>query len=167
MVPELFLTQFHPSPRRIYSVIKEGEKVVLVKAVPSHASKVSCRKETYTVIRQYGIHKGTPKFRRIISSVRDSSGTEIPKAILQYFFVGGEKISVDILPHGNSSRNPRPYMRTQPSTLKNLKEVSKIKSPILAYNQMLQVCESKHHSLSTEPRNKDQIYNARRVSSAR
>ncbi len=99
-----------------------------VKAVPSHASKVSCRKETYTVIRQYGIHKGTPKFRRIISSVRDSSGTEIPKAILQYFFVVGEKISVDILPHGNSSRNPRPYMRTQPSTLKNLKEVSKIKS---------------------------------------
>ncbi len=31
---------------------------------------------------------------------------------------------------------------------------------------MLQVCETKHHSLSTEPRNKDQIYNARRVSSA-
>lgn len=53
---------------------------------------------------QYGTHKGTPEFRRIIASVRDSSGKLLPKAIFQYYSVCGEKIPVEISRHGNASR---------------------------------------------------------------
>ena len=69
--------------------------------------------------RQYGTHKGSPEFRRIIATVRDSSGKQLPKAVVQYYFIGGEKVPVQIPPHGNASQTIRPYYRTQPSTLRN------------------------------------------------
>ena len=56
------------SPRRMYSVEKEGNSVVSVKSVTSH-DNIPSHAERYTLIRKYGIHKETLKFRRIISSV--------------------------------------------------------------------------------------------------
>ena len=149
------------SPRRMYSVEKEGDSVVSVKSVSSH-DNIPSHAERYTLIRQYGIHKGTPEFRRIISSVRDAAGRQVPKAMVQYFFVGGEEMIVKLLPHGNSSYSKRPYYRTQPSTLSEMKAVSKSKPPSVTYKHMLEVCDDEPHSLSAEPRNKEQVYNARR-----
>lgn len=46
-----------------------------------------------TIYRQYEIHKGTHEIRRIIATVCNSSGKRLPKAIVQYYFIGGEKVA--------------------------------------------------------------------------
>jgi len=117
-----------------------------------------------TMYRQYRTHKGSPEFRRIIATVRDSSGKQLPKAVVQYYFIGGEKVPVQIPPHGNASRTIRPYYRTQPSTLKAIKQECKVKQPSEAYHHMLQVAGGvqSSKSISEEPRNKDQLYNVRK-----
>ena len=75
------------SPRRSYSIVKEGDEIVSVRVFPQSSDE-----SVVTICRQYGVHKGTPQFWRIISTVRDSKGELIPKAILHYFFAGGKKV---------------------------------------------------------------------------
>ena len=101
---------------------------------------------------------------RICPTVRDSSGKQLPKAVVQYYFIGGEKVPVQIPPHGNASQTIRPYYRTQPSTLKAIKQECKVKQPSEAYHHMLQVAGGveSSKSISEEPRNKDQLYNVRK-----
>ena len=51
----------------------------------------------------------------------DSAGVMSDLCIVQYTFRFGEH-DVKICPHGNSRRRSEPYIRTQPSTLKRVKE---------------------------------------------
>ena len=107
------------SPRRKYVVEKEDDKVISAKMFSDSCTDDS--DSVVTIYRQYGTHKGTPTFRRIIATVHNSSGKQLPKAIVQYYFIGGEKVPIQIPPHGNASRTIRPYYRTQPSTLHAIK----------------------------------------------
>ena len=88
------------------------------------------------------------------------------KAIVQYFFQDGKKVSVKVMPHGNSKTNERPYYRTQASTIEAIKEECKIKNPSAAYNDVFEAAGgiSGCKSMSEEPRNKQQVYNARKNS---
>ena len=62
------------SPRRKYVVEKEGGKVISAKVFSDSSDDDS--DSVVTIYRQYGIHKGTPEFRRIIATVRNSSGKQ-------------------------------------------------------------------------------------------
>ena len=123
------------------------------------------KKNVVTICRQYGTHQATPEFKRIIATVLDCNGVMMPKAIVQYFFVGGNKVPVQTLSHGNSKGKERPYYHTQPSTLEAIKEESRNKTPSTTYSDVFEAagginsCES----ISEEPHNKMQVYNARKM----
>ena len=74
---------------------------------------------------------------------------------------GGEKVPIQIPSHGNASRSIQPYYRTQPSTLHAIKQECQKKQPSETYH-MLEVAggTESSRSISEEPRNKEQIYNA-------
>lgn len=151
------------SPRRMYEVERKRGKILSVRHITLLAPGVD-KKNVVTVCRQYGTHQGTPEFKRIIATILDCNGVIIPRAVVQYFFLGGKKVPVHIPSHGNSRDKERPYYRTQPSTLKAIKEESKTKTASVAYNEVFEAsggidsCES----VSEEPRNKVQVYNARK-----
>ena len=73
----------------------------------------------YTLYRQYGKHKGTPDFRRIIAFATDNSGKTTNQALVHYYFKSGTESEVKVIPHGNAHHS-RPYFRTQHSTLKKI-----------------------------------------------
>ena len=75
------------SPHRKYVDEKEDDKVISAKVFSDSSDDDSA--SVVTIYRQYGIHKGTHEFRRIIATVRNSSGKQLPKAIVQYYFIGG------------------------------------------------------------------------------
>ncbi len=79
---------------------------------------------------------------------------------MQYFFVGGKKVPVQTLCHGNSRIKERPFYRTQLSTLETIKEESKTKTASVTYCEAAGGIDS-CWSVSEEPRNKMQVYNAR------
>jgi predicted DNA-binding antitoxin AbrB/MazE fold protein len=138
------------SPQRSFSVKKDGDEII---------SLTQCTRGSLTLYRQYGVHKGTPQFRRVISTVYEN-GRLIPRAVVQYFFTEGKKVVVKIPSHGNSSKVSRPYYRTQPSTITKIKEECKRETPAVAYHKMIH-CSGE--TLSEEPRNKTQIYNDKKV----
>ena len=155
------------SPRRMYELCRKQGKIESLQ----HISRISHdvdKSNVVIVYRQYGKHQATPEFRRIITSVTDYEGATVPKAIVQYFFNGGKKVPVNIQPHGNS-KSERPYFRTQPSTIQAIKDESKLKTASMAYSDIFEaaggITECK--SISEEPRNKTQIYNARRNSNSK
>ena len=85
------------SLRRKYVVEKEGDKVISAKAFSDNSDDNS--DSVVTIYWQYGIHKGTHEFRWITATVHNSSG----KQIVQYYFIGGETVPIQIPPHGNVS----------------------------------------------------------------
>ena len=144
-------------PRRSYVVeLCEGH-VISVEETDCKGDNV------FTLCRQYSTHKGTSEFRRIIATVIDAAGTTHPRAILQYFFKGGVPIDVTIPCHGNS-RSGKPYFRTQPSTIKSIQSKCYEKCVPQLYDDFFEGSGGIQGScsLSEEPRNKMQIYNARK-----
>ena len=114
----------------------------------------------YTLCRQYGTHKNTPDFRRLIAIVKDKSGSVLPRLFLQYYFKSGVTREVLVLLHGNSLTN-KPFYRTQPSTIQ---DGCTSKSVPLLYDALFEKAGGLEHSstASAEPRNKMQIYNAKK-----
>lgn len=99
-------------------------------------------------------------------AILDAKGVPMSKAIVQYFFQGGKKVPVKVTPHGNSKSKERPYYRTQPSTIKAIKDECMTKTASVAYNDVFESAGgiSECKSMSAEPRNKRQVYNARKNS---
>ena len=81
---------------------------------------------------------------------------------MQYFFQGGKKVPVHLKSDGNSKRIERPYYRTQPSTLQAIKDKCKTMTASVAYSDIFEVAGGIHKSksVSEEPHNKSQVYNA-------
>jgi len=113
-------------------------------------------------VGSYGTHQATPEFRRIITTILDSKGVMEPRAVVQYLFLNGKKVAVRVKCHGNSKRKQRPYYRTQPSTLPAIREKCKTESPSVAYSDVFEAAGGiqRCKSMSEEPRNKSQVYNA-------
>ena len=149
------------TPRRMYELKWKHGVISSLR----HISKVTPEIDKRNVIhicRQYGTHQATPEFRRIITTIIDSKGVTVPRAIVQYFFLGGKKVSAHLKPHGNSKHREQPYYRTQPSTLQAIKEKCKTMTASVAYNDVFEAAGGidNSKSMSEEPRNKSQVYNA-------
>lgn len=152
------------TPRRMYEVERRCGEIVSLRHITKVVPGVE-KEKVVTICRQYGTHQATPEFKRIIATVLDHNGVVMPRAIVQYFFLGGNEVPVQTLCHGNSKAKERPYYRTQSSTLEAIKEESKNnKTPSVVYNDVFEaaggidLCES----ISEEPRNKMQVYNVRK-----
>ena len=149
------------TPRRMYEIERKEGVICSLR----HISKVTSEIDKHNVItlcRQYGTHQATPEFRRIIATVIDSKGVTMPRAIVQYFFLGDKKVPVHVQPHGNSKAKERPYYRTQPSTLQAIKERCKTNPASVTYSDIFEAAGGidSCKSMSEEPRNKSQVYNA-------
>lgn len=147
----------------MYEVERKHGKVMSLRHVSKIVPGIS-KENVVTVCRQYGTHQGTPEFKRIIATILDHDGVVIPRAVVQYFFVGGKKVPVHLPCHGNSKCKERPYYRTQPSTLQAIKAESKTKTASIVYNDVFEASGGIDNcqSVSEEPRNKVQVYNARK-----
>lgn len=153
------------SPRRMFEVQRsEATGVVL-----SISKSESQGDDVYTLIRQYGTHKATKKekgveFKRVITTLKDPHGQWAPLAILQYYFKGGKEEDIVLAPHRNArGKSKRPYLRTSASALQSLKEHCFEKKPKVIYDNGFHQSGGllKSNSISDEPRNPKQIYNAR------
>ncbi len=148
-------------PRRTYELKRKHGVIQSLKHIPKVTAEID-RRNVITICRQYGTHQATPEFRRIITTVIDNKGVTKPRAVVQYFFQGGRKIPVHLESHGNSKRKERPYYRTQPSTLQAIKEKCKAVTTSVAYSEVFEAAGGIQNckSMSEEPRNKSQVYNA-------
>jgi len=63
------------------SYVVEKEDVDVLSA---RVSDGSTDDSVVTLYRQYETHKRLPEFRRIIATVRNSIGKQLPKAVVQY-----------------------------------------------------------------------------------
>ena len=74
------------------------------------------------------------------------------------------EVPVVVQSHDNFSHTNRPYYRTQPSTLDNTKERCTNKPVCMVYTDVLEAAGGikRSNSMSEEPRNKAQIYNAQK-----
>lgn len=152
-------------PRRMYEVCRKHGKIESLEHITKVPRGIK-KQNIVTICRQYGKHQATPEFRRIITSVLDGNGITMDRAIVQYFFNGGIKVPVKIRSHGNSKSEERPYYRTQPSTIQAIKDECKTKTASMAYSDVFEAAGgiSDCKSMSEEPRNKEQVYNARKNS---
>lgn len=153
------------SPRRKYHVERDHE----TGHIKSIKRALEDAKNVYTLYRQYGCHKGTKKetgieYKRVLATLKDSDGNTVPIAVLQYFFKGGIEHDLVLTPHGNArGKIKRPYLRTSSSTFKDIKECCFTKKPKVLYDEKFSSSGGLLHStsISSEPRNPKQIYNAR------
>ena len=118
------------------------------------------KSQIVTICRQYGTHQATPEFNRILTTVV-RNGVILPKAVVQYFFKESVKVPVVVRSHGNSSCTNRPYYRTQPSALDNIKERCTNKPASMVYTDVFEAAGGikGSNSMLEEPRNMAQIYN--------
>jgi hypothetical protein len=146
-------------PRRRYRVTMVDGIVIGAKEVKGQATT---NDDVFTVTRQYGIHAGTSEFRRIITTIKNSQNVLAKYAIVQYLFTGGKRIPVTLPAHGNSSSN-RPHMQTGKSVRSAIQSSSTTKSPSEVYATLFSASGgiTEGTSLSEQPRNRKQIYNAR------
>ena len=91
-------------------------------------------------------------------------GSSCQNQLFSIFFKNGVKVPVVVQSHSNFSRTNRPYYRTQPSTLDNTKERCTNKPASMVYTDEFEAAGGIEgsNSMSEEPRNKAQIYNARK-----
>jgi hypothetical protein len=83
----------------------------------------------YTLYRNYFQHSHTPTFRKVIATVFDWKGNQLPLAVVQYFFEGGIEVPVKLVKHGNAKgKNAKPYMRTSRPVLEKIKQKCETKS---------------------------------------
>ena len=91
------------------------------KVASVHSCSGVLKKKGYVLIRRHYVCKSSPDLSRHISVLLDPLGKLKPYQFIQYRFAG-EEHSVDVKPHGNAKKVLRPYKRTCPSTLKDLKD---------------------------------------------
>lgn len=97
-----------------------------------------------------------------VSLLLDCKGRQLPLAVVQYSFLYGKVLPIKVTPHGNSHTS-RPYIRTQHSTLAEIKENVIRMTPKAAvkavYDKAGGIVNST--SLSEVPRDRRQAYNAK------
>jgi len=95
--------------------------------------------------------------------VIDPQGENLPLVIVQYTFSDGVEVPIKMEPHGNSTKNKRPFYRTQSSTYQSIKENVPVMSPKEAlkatYDSAGGILEMS--SNSEVGRNLRQMYNAK------
>lgn len=91
------------TPRRMYTIEKNNDTgtILSIKRASTPGTDV------YTLIRQYGTHKATKlekgiEFKRMVATVKNSTGNILPYAILHYFFKSGKEEDIVLAPHGNA-----------------------------------------------------------------
>ncbi|XP_064629250.1 uncharacterized protein LOC135488544 [Lineus longissimus] len=156
-------------PRRKFWVdVSDGEVV----GVSSSAAADVRGKRQYTLLRQYGIHKGTKeklgrRFSRIITTLLDDNNNAGRYAVVQYFHEG-DSSEVYLPCHGNAVKMKGAYHRTDPTTIESIN--AKVQKGTEArskskniYHEVYTECGGDNsRSVSEEPRNTTQIYNASR-----
>ena len=150
-------------PRRKYKVKFDSSNREIVSATV--VNKESNSDDEYTLVRIYHHHKATPEFQRHICYVIDSTGHKVQYAVVQYLFEDGVEVPIVLPPHGNS-KTATAYRRTQPSTLKKIKE-ERGKPKTVISNVYKQAGGSTGALSASElPRDRRQVYNARQHSSS-
>ena len=88
------------------------------------------------------------------------SATPCICTLIQY--LGDKNLAVDF-PHGNTKHNPRNYMRTCPSVLRDIEDKSKTEPPSKVYKKEVTVTSAipMSHLPVLQPRNSKQVENAR------
>ena len=61
-------------------------------------------------------------YNSVLSIFLDHKGKQLPLVVVQYSFLFGKKLPIKAVPHGNSTHNDRPCIRTQHSMLDEIKE---------------------------------------------
>ena len=151
-------------PRRTYKVTLVDDTVIDATEVRNPADD---EENVFTVTRQYGTHAGTPEFRRIITTIASRQMGRARYAVLQYFFKGGKRIPVILSHHGNS-HSETPHIQTAKSVRSAIQKRSATpskKSPSEVYTELFLDSGgiSDSQSLSQQPRNRKQLYNARHM----
>ena len=108
-------------PQRKYRIRHDPETCGLICADP--VEDTIPESESFTLLRIYYHHKGTPEFQRRISYVIDRDGEKVQYAVVQYLFKGENEIPVIIPPPGNTKNKKASYRRTQKSTLSRIKQI--------------------------------------------
>ena len=90
-------------------------------SVQSVQSCPGLAKRKYTLVRRHYTCKSSPDLSRHISILKDPSGMSKPHQFVQYRFSRVEH-PVQIKPHGNSTKDLRPYKCTCPSTIEDLEK---------------------------------------------
>lgn len=99
---------------------------------------------------------------KYLPSVSDCYNDLLPLAIVQYTFLHGEALPVKIESHGNAKHfDGRPYVRTQHSTLEEVKENLSTLPPKTAIKKVYDRVGgvTNVQSLSEVPRDRRQAYN--------
>jgi hypothetical protein len=143
-------------PKSVHKVaISEGDVIVrtLSKAANESGEGV------------YARHADEGTFKRIVYTVT-KDGKRLKRALIQYYFTDGSSTKpIKKSPHGNckedSQHSCQPHLRTQTSTIENLKLKAKKQSPKDAiYDELDEVGGILGAiSMSEEPRNRRQVYN--------
>lgn len=94
--------------------------------------------------------------------VPDSNGHQLPLAIVQYSFLDGKAVPIRMKSHANA-KHDRPYMRTQQSTLEDIKENVCTMPPKSAIKEVYDRAGGvlNAQSFSEVPRDRRQAYNAK------
>ena len=88
----------------------------------------------------------------------DPNGQQLPLAIVQYIFLFGKPLPLKMEPHGNGKCSSHLYIRTQRSTLSELKDIMTPKAAVhVSYDKAGGVTNT--HSLSELPRDRRQAIN--------
>ena len=117
---------------------------------------------TYEIKRCHYTNRSDPELHKVIVRLIDATGTHIDKKLVQYYFQGEEKI-VKIKPHGNSKKY-NPFIRTQHTTLEEIKSMPNSKKPKEVFHNILEVKGGVTGLKSPEeiPRNRQQISDLRK-----
>jgi len=96
-------------------------------------------------------------------SLTDSQRSRLPLVIVQYTFSDGICVSINMPPHGNSTKNKKPLFRTKTSTFESIKENIPTMSPNQILNKTYEKAEGilELSSMGDVGRNLCQIYNAK------
>lgn len=113
--------------------------------------------------RKYRASKSCEDFRQIVSYAEDKQGNIIGNiALLQYNFLNKER-KFEIIAHGNKKDKTVPFMPTNATTKKKIKETASNTKPVKAMANFAQTSSllEATNSAST-PRDRMQIYNMRK-----
>ena len=146
-------------PRRRYQVTSVNGEIIETQEL---AGTEKGDDNTFTVVRQYGVHGGTSEFRRVITTITNNSGVRAKYAVMQYFFTGGKQLDVTLPKHGNAS-SKTPHNQTAKSVRTAIQASASTKSASQLYVDLFEEAEGVEagQSISQQPRNRKQIYNAK------
>ena len=152
-------------PRRKYKVEFDSSRKEIISATVVNKDSNSEESDVYTLVRIYHRHKATPEFQRHICYVLDAAGRTVQYAVVQYLFEDGVEVPIVLPPHSNSKKATA-YRRTQPSTLKKLKDERGKPKAVLSTVYKEAGGSANALSASELPRDRRQVYNARQHSSS-